>query len=322
MVRAGDNNELIPLWLSKGIVSIGWDELGNPAKSHSREKLIQKANEVYSDEKPGTRIQWASQTWRFSHEIELSDRIITYEKDSREYLTGIVISGHEFQPSPDNHYPNIIGVKWEKKRIPRDILSQGAKNSLGGIATVFRVDDWGSEFEALLAGKIVLVTEKEEEADNEFNNEDFIQQAKTLVEDAIDKLTPWEMQDLFAGMLRAMGYKVHISPPGPDGGVDILAHRDAFGFENPIIKVQVKHKKSTSSAPEIQQLLGANPIGASCIFVSTGGFTSAASKTAQQNGVKVLDLSKFASLLVEWYENLPNETKALVPLQKIYIPYK
>lgn len=33
-----------------------------------------------------------------------------------------------------------------------------------------------------------------------------------------------------------------------DGGVDVLAHKDAFGFENPIIKEQVKHRKLTASA--------------------------------------------------------------------------
>lgn len=322
MVRAGDNNELIPIWQTKDIISIGWSKLGNPQEYPTREKLIKKANDVYYDAKPGSRIQWASQTWRFSHEIEINDRVITYEKDSREYLIGTVISEHEYQPSTENHYPNIIKVKWDKKRISRDILSQGAKNSLGGISTVFRVDDWGSEFEALLEGKIVQPTITQEVVENEFNNEDFIQQAKSMVEDVIDKLDPWEMQYLVGGLLEAMGYKVRVSPKGPDGGVDILAHKDAFGFEKPVIKVQVKHKNDTSSAPEIQQLLGANPIGANCIFVSTGGFKSTAIKVAQQNEVKLMDLSELATMVCGWYEDLPNETKALVPLKKFYIPFK
>lgn len=30
MVRAGDNNELIPIWLRQQIVSIGWPDLENP----------------------------------------------------------------------------------------------------------------------------------------------------------------------------------------------------------------------------------------------------------------------------------------------------
>jgi restriction system protein len=41
----------------------------------------------------------------------------------------------------------------------------------------------------------------------------------------------WVMQDLVAGLLQATGYQVRVSPPGPDGGIDVLAHKDAFGKE-------------------------------------------------------------------------------------------
>ncbi|AMQ07796.1 hypothetical protein AZE41_18640 [Sporosarcina psychrophila] len=50
-----------------------------------------------------------------------------------------------------------------------------------------------------------------------------------------------------------------MSPKGPDGGVEILAFNDAFGFEKPFIKAKVKHWKASATAPEVQPLLGANP---------------------------------------------------------------
>lgn len=118
-----------------------------------------------------------------------------------------------------------------------------------------------------------------------------------------------------------MGYQVRVSPPGPDGGIDVLAHKDAFGFEKPIIKVQVKHRKSTTGAPEIQQLLGANPISANSIFVSTGGFTQAAVSTAKHDGVRLVDLSELVELILKWYEHLPSEKKLLLPLRKLYVPF-
>jgi len=98
-----------------------------------------------------------------------------------------------------------------------------------------------------------------------------------------------------------MGYQTTVSPPGPDGGVDVLAHKDAFGFEKP-------------------KLLGANPIDANSIFVSTGGFTSHAVKVAKHNGVKTIDLAELVQFVLQWYEDLPVETKALLPLKKIYVP--
>jgi restriction system protein len=322
MVRAGDNNELIPSWLQSNVASIGWSELGNPIKYRVREDLIERCHTVYHDEKPGARILWGSQVWRFSHEIQLGDRIVTYAKDSREYLVGTVKTAYQYAPAIiDDYYPNVVGVSWESERISRDSLTQGAKNSLGGISTVFRIDQWASEFENLLKSTSqTVITPIADESEDDMNSEELLQQIRTMVEDKVDKLDPWQMQDLVGGVLQAMGYQVRVSPKGRDGGIDILAHRDAFGFEQPIIKVQVKHRRSTVSSAEVQQLLGTNPIGASSLFVSTGGFTSSAISIAQQNGVKLLDLSQLVELLLNWYDQIPDEIKSLVPLRKTFLP--
>ncbi|OAK17198.1 hypothetical protein A6281_08625 [Bacillus wiedmannii] len=44
-VRAGSNNNLVPIWRQKGIASIGWATLGNPQAYSTREALIQKVHE-------------------------------------------------------------------------------------------------------------------------------------------------------------------------------------------------------------------------------------------------------------------------------------
>lgn len=46
MVRVGDKNELIPVWKEKGVVSIGWMELGDPKKFSTRNDLIEKASQT------------------------------------------------------------------------------------------------------------------------------------------------------------------------------------------------------------------------------------------------------------------------------------
>jgi restriction system protein len=325
MVRAGDNNELIPDFITKQVAAIGWSDLGNPLNFSTRDKLIEKAHAVYPKEKPGTRINWGSQVWKFSRDIAVGDNIITYLKETREYIIGKVNQPYSYNPTMvSDYYPNVVGVKWETKRISRDHLSQGAKNSLGGVSTVFRINSWGNEFENLLHGNQPTITipsvTPDGSDDGIIDNSDFIQQAMTLLEDAIDKLDAWQMQDLIGGLLEAMGYQVRISPKGPDGGVDIIAHRDAFGFEKPIIKVQVKHRNMAAGGPEVQQLLGANPIGASSLFVSTGGFTSQAKAVAQQHNVKLVDLTELVDLVVDWYEKMTAEKQALLPLKKVYVP--
>lgn len=320
MIRAGDNNELIPIWKEKGIASIGWPQLGDPKQCQSKEEMIDQAAHVYAESKPNSRNSWVNQLWRFSREIQQGDKIITFLKETREYLIGTVTNEHFYNESMgDSAYPNHIQVEWKEAKIDRDTLSQAARNSLVSVLTVFRVDDWGSEIEKLLEDPGIVPDETNDVEEDEIIK-DLANKALVMIQDRVDKLDPWQMKSLVGGLLQAMDYNAQVSPKGPDGGVDVLAYKDAFGFEKPIIKVQVKHRKDTSSAPEIQQLLGANPIDANSLFVSTGGFTSQAKVVAKRNSVKLIDLEELVSLVVQWYEQMPNDIRALLPLRKMYVP--
>jgi restriction system protein len=320
MIRAGDHNELILVWKNKGIASIGWPKLGNPKQYRTKEEMIAKANSVFAESKPNSRSSWVSQVWRFSREIKKGDRVITYYREKREYMVGTVLEQHFYDESVgDPAYPNNIKVEWEEITVERDLLSQAAKNSLGSVLTVFRVDEWGNEIENLIEHPFSN-PEPIDEAEEDEIIEDLVGKATVMIQDKVDKLDPWQMQELVGGLLRAMEYNVQVSPKGPDGGVDVLAYKDAFGFEKLIIKVQVKHRKSSAGAPEIQQLLGANPIDANSLFVSTGGFTSHAEAVAKHNSVRLVDLEELVDLVVKWYENMPTDIRALLPLKKMYVP--
>lgn len=320
MIRAGDHNELILVWEDKGIASIGWPQLGNPKQYKTKEEMTARANMVFAESKPNSRNSWVSQVWRFSREINKGDRIITYYKEKREYMVGTVLEPHFYDETIGNPaYPNSVRVEWEEIKVERDSLSQAAKNSLGSVLTVFRVDEWGNEIESLLNNPSPSPEPADQTGEEEIIQE-LMSKATVMIQDKVDKLDPWQMQELVGGLLRAMDYNVQVSPKGPDGGVDVLAYKDAFGFEKPIIKVQVKHRKSTAGAPEIQQLLGANPIDANSLFVSTGGFTAQAELVAKHNSVRLVDLEELVDLVIDWYENMPADVRALLPLKKMYVP--
>ena len=84
------------------------------------------------------------------------------------------------------------------------------------------------------------------------------------------KADPFDFQDLVAAVLRAMGFQAVSTDPGPDRGIDIVAHPDAFGFETPRIKAQVKHRKSTTGGPDMRSFIGTLRSGESGLYVSTG----------------------------------------------------
>ncbi len=139
---------------------------------------------------------------------------------------------------------------------------------------------------------------------------------------AINTKNPYEFQDLAAALLRAMGYFTpFVAPRGKDGGVDIVAYRDPLGTQAPRIKIQIKHRESTTPVQDVRQLMGLlQKDGDIGIFFSTGGFTPDAKATARSSHVHVelIDLERFINLWQEFYEKLTDEDKAMLPLIPIY----
>jgi restriction system protein len=77
-------------------------------------------------------------------------------------------------------------------------------------------------------------------------------------------------------------------------------------------------------APEIRSFLGGLRGDDRGLYVSTGGFTKEARYEAERASVPVnlIDLEYLASLLVQHYESLDAEGKALVPLTRVYWPVR
>lgn len=143
------------------------------------------------------------------------------------------------------------------------------------------------------------------------------------LEDYIKQKNPYEFQELVAALLRGMKYYTpFVAPRGKDGGIDIIAYRDPLGTVSPRIKVQVKHRPSTpATVQEMRQLMGLlQTDGDVGIFISTGGFTADAKNTAgsSQVHVELVDLSRFISLWQEFYHEMTDEDKNLLPLHPIY----
>jgi restriction system protein len=148
------------------------------------------------------------------------------------------------------------------------------------------------------------------------------EEAWSQIEKYLQSMNPYDFQNLVAALLRAMGYHVSwIAPPGPDKGIDILAHTDPLGTSVPRIKVQVKRRADKISAEGLRSfmaVLGDQDVG---IFVSTGGFTSDAeseARTQERRKVTLLDLEKLFDLWVQHYGKIAESDRRLLPLRPVY----
>jgi restriction system protein len=73
------------------------------------------------------------------------------------------------------------------------------------------------------------------------------------------------------------------SPEGPDGGIDIIAHKDELGFEPPIIEVQVKSgDKGTVGDPAVSSLSGKVSQNEFGMIVTLGTYTTQAINFAKR----------------------------------------
>ena len=146
--------------------------------------------------------------------------------------------------------------------------------------------------------------------------------AESEIQGYIKYMSPYEFQELCAALIRSMKYHVRdVSPPGPDGGIDVLAYTDPLGSRVPRIKVQVKHQATTKPGkPAISQLAGLLTDGDIGVFISSSGFASGCRDFARNSGkhLELIDMERFIDLWQKHYDNLSEEDKSLLPLEPIY----
>lgn len=142
------------------------------------------------------------------------------------------------------------------------------------------------------------------------------------IEAFLEKMSPYDFQELVAGLLRGMGYFVEwVSPPGPDKGIDIVAHVDPLGVKGPRIKAQVKRRADRINVDGVRgfmALLGDSDVG---IFVTTGGFTRDAEDEArrqEKRRIMLIDLKRLFDLWTEHYDQIPEAQRRLLPLRPVY----
>jgi restriction system protein len=320
MVRAGNDNELADIVQEENVVAIGWVKLGDVSDLKTRDGVKQRYREVYPEDSSGRVAVNAGQVYRFAQEIQEGDYVLTYIKSSRELLIGLVKSPYEhLDDAYLDHYHHVRHVEWLKK-VSRDDFGPRARNSMGSTLTVFNLDDYLDQIHSLATGEKPVISEEEEETPPFF--EEVKAQADELIADLISHLDPYDFQDLVAAVLRALGFRAVSSSPGPDRGVDIVAHPDPLGFERPRIKAQVKHRRNSASGPEMRSFIATLRDGENGLYVSTGGFTRDAEVEARgaREPVTLLDREDFIRLLLEHYEDLEPEYKAQVPLRKVWVP--
>jgi restriction system protein len=324
MVRS-DGGKRYDDFLERGAVGIGFSEIAAAAKPGvGRKALAAKFTAARSEVKEQSAFTAASQVHRFVNEIATGDHVVTYSPTNRKYAFGTVTGESEYHPEwTDQSMDLSRAVNWIAAQIDRDRLSLSTRNTLGSVLTVFKLPDSAvDEVNALATGAPAAppVVAPDDKTDDPLD--DFESVAFERIKDQVNQLGWSEMQELVGGILRAMGYKTQVSPPGSDLGRDILASPDGFGFEQPRIVVEVKHRKESMGSKEVRGFVGGRHKDDRGLYVSTGGFTKDARYEADRSSVPLTlwTLEELTKALLDNYDGVDPRTRSLVSLRTFFIP--
>lgn len=320
-IHAGATGDAEALFLKKDVVALGWPEVGDLSRlAADREAFKTAVGAAYPDKVAGAIPNNAGQLYRFVHEVEVGDLVAYPSKATRQIHLGRIQGKYRYAPELSAAYPNTRAVKW-LEAVPRTRFSQGALYEIGSAMSLFQVRNYVDEFRAILDGKptpapsdtdssVGAIAESTEE-----NARDFV--LKRLARTT--KGHPFA--HFVAHLLNKMGYRTRVAQAGPDGGIDILAHKDELGFEPPIIKVQVKSSEERIGEPTVSALCGKVGDKENGLFVTLGSFTAQAENLARsRSNIRLIGGAELVELILAHYEEFDSQYRRLVPLKRIYIP--
>jgi restriction system protein len=324
-IHAGRTGDADTLFLKNSVIALGWHQMGDltplqPNRETFRAKLIT----AYPDTKPGAVPVEAGQLFRFVHEMRVGDYVAYPSKHERQIHIGQVTGEYQYNLRPEPGYPHQRSVKWLRS-FPRTRFTQGALYEIGSAMSLFQIRNYIEEYLSALEDMketpgippeedktVSVVAEEIEEITQDF-----------ILKQLSQELKGHPLSHFVAHLLETMGYRTRISPEGPDGGIDIIAHKDELGFEPPLIKVQVKSSDGSIGAPAVQALYG--NIDSSNkeygLFVALGSFTLQARNFARsRSNLRLIDGEELVKLVLEHYEQFDSSYKGRIPLKKMYIP--
>lgn len=334
LVRAGKNGEDEDFVLENNLAVIGYHHVPSLERATDYEIVARIVSEAYPDAKPKAVGSFAGQLWCFALDIQKDDLVVLPRKLTSQIAIGRVAGHYQYQ-NVNNEPRHTRPVKWLISDLPRTIFQQDLLYSFGAAMTVCNI----SRNEAVRRVQAVLRDGRDPGLDSPSKplskadpaTEDESDIESDLAQLAHDQIVR-EIQTRFRGhaltrlvdaVLRADGWITNVSPPGPDGGVDILAGRGPLGLDHPRLCVQVKSQGSPTDVTVYRTLQGTMQSfkAEQGLLVCWGGFNKAVLRESKQSHflVRLWDSGDLVKAIYRNYESLPAEIQAELPLKRTWM---
>jgi restriction system protein len=328
LVRAGKTGENEQTALENGLVTIGWNELPDLSGIHDRAAitdLYRQSNPEASTAKVSNAL---GQLWAFRSRIQKDDLVVLPLKTQAAVAVGKITGPYQYRTDLGEAVRHIRPVKWLRKDLPRTAFDQDLLYSFGAFMTVCQIsrNDAEKRIREILGGKAdpgMSAEDGGELGDDGNQPLDIEQVARDQMLEYIQrKFAGHKLATLVDAVLRAEGYLTRVSPPGPDGGVDILAGTGPMGFGSPRLCVQVKSSTAPVGVDVLRGLQGIlqNFHAEQGLLISWGGFKSAVINEARQSffTIRLWDSGELLAAILKNNEKFSDDLQAELPLKRVW----
>lgn len=336
IVRAGKQGERELAAIEQGKLFPGFLQVGDLSARKDRDVIFEHLNDVMPDAGQKRLRNFAAQLNQFANTIQKDDVVVMPRKLTNGVAIGTVTGDYSFDP--DSAYKHSRSIKWREESVARDVFKQDLRHSFGAFLTICEVQrnsalarvravlETGQDPGATLGTHGVAPSQPVEE---DVEAEDYAPDIEDLASQQITSLIKSEfaghaLADLVAEILSVQGYTTKVSPPGPDGGVDILAAGGTLGVGEDRICVQVKSGDGVANHDVVLRLIGAvsNVQAETGLLVSISGVNSQAQKEMDNNFFKLRlwQMSDLLAALFRAYSELSVATRAKLPLKQVWVP--
>lgn len=298
-------------------------------------ELIRDTNP--DDKKRSVSVQ-ANQLWRFKTEVRVGNLVVLPLKTTGQIALGTVTREYGYRKDADPYARHVVSVKWKRTDLPRSEVGQDLLYSLGSLLTICSItrNDGAWRLQQLMLGgrdpgrgsDPDLATERRDEAleDNTpeaIGDVDLEEFARDRIRAFIGQnFTGHDLSRLVARVLQAEGFITETSPPGPDGGIDVLAGRGPLGLDTPRIVVQVKSGTTPVGASVLRELNGVlSTQGADQgLLVAWGGVTRTTRREQRDQffRVRVWDAEDLMDAVFRNYDKFDEELQAELRLKRVW----
>ncbi len=326
LVRAGSRGEQEQIALDNNLLTIGWNDLRDLSATDSRDALADLYREVNPDASPKRVSHHVGQLWAFRARMQEGDLAVLPLHIQSAIAIGKIKGPYQYRTDLGSEVHHTRAVEWLRTDIPRTAFDQDILYSFGAYMTVCQISRNNAEerIKAVLVGKPSAPLKPSDEALAAGDGSlDIEQAARDQIVDYMQrKFAGHRLAELVDAVLQAEGYLTRVSPPGPDGGVDILAGSGPMGFGEPRMCVQVKSSPSPADVTVLRGLQGVlqNFRAEQGLLVCWGGFKSSVWQEARQSffSIRLWDSGNLVRALFKNYDKFPDQLQAELPLKRIW----